>query len=339
MSEQLVGSVSLFSGGEPVMSLYDVAFLQYPLLEGASQLAGGAGQLVSSLLSRLETLGGVVECRREAVGLRVESAGRVWVYLRDGDRFSARRVVSAVHPWRTVALLRAGEGQAVRGGDLGSDGGGEEVLSRKSERRIGRLHNSIGFGCLWLSVDREACPFSVTGHNLTLYRSGGLWWNCYEYGSSFDLSAQPVMVSWQSPLEGADRVVAVVMMPVPWRYLSPFVGSQPGDRPREYQDLKEALAEALYEVFREHYPLQAQLSHPLAVATPLTYHRYTGVCEGSAYGLMRTVRSAPLRRILEADGIPNVHFANQLSVNGILGNLISSFYTRNDILRQDGGCR
>ena len=112
-----------------------------------------------------------------------------------------------------------------------------------------------------------------------------------------------------------------------------WAGAQVGKRGQDYVDFKLQKAEKLLElVFRKFPELKGAIDH-MEISTPLTYQDYTGIPEGSLYGIERDYRNPLMTSVLPNTKIPNFYFTGQnTNLHGVLGVTIGAVATCGNIL-------
>lgn len=99
------------------------------------------------------------------------------------------------------------------------------------------------------------------------------------------------------------------------------VGSDGAVRDGEYRELNRGITVQATAILAEKLSIQLEMCRPVATASPVTYHRYTGTALGSMYGLKQSVHTAGLTSRAPIRG---VYFAGQSLMPGVLGSLYSS---------------
>jgi phytoene dehydrogenase-like protein len=106
-----------------------------------------------------------------------------------------------------------------------------------------------------------------------------------------------------------------------------------GRRGPEYMDFKKEKAKKLMNMVALKFPgLQSAVEH-MEISTPLTYRDYTGIPEGSLYGVQKNYHEPLLTTVLPKTKIRNMYFTGQnTNLHGVLGVTIGSVVTCGEIL-------
>jgi len=106
-----------------------------------------------------------------------------------------------------------------------------------------------------------------------------------------------------------------------------------GHRGSAYLDFKNEKAEKLLQLVSMRFPaLTGAISHT-EISTPLTYRDYTGIPEGSLYGIQKNYNEPLLTTVMPKTKIPNFFFTGQnINLHGVLGVTIGAVVTCGEIL-------
>lgn len=314
----LVAPLSLCMGGNRATGLYELGVFHSSNIEGAHRFVGGVQRLVDAFVEVLAARGVTLRCNARVESINVDAQGRVkGVTLTDGERIESPRVISAVHPWQTLAMLEQGM---------------EQTLStlpqymQKLRKRVSTLTNTMGFCGQWIAIDRKAFPAGFTFSN-HYFPSDNPWFADRNRDAAEELSCPFFAVFWQALEPSATHVVAFVIAPLSWYHVQPWQYSSPGERPAGYLELKETIRRNLLARFAEKFPTLAPHARVLCTATPLTFYRYTLRPEGTAYGVMRDFLKPTIDSMLRIHPIPGFYMVQGLNITGFLGTIISALYT------------
>jgi all-trans-retinol 13,14-reductase len=98
-------------------------------------------------------------------------------------------------------------------------------------------------------------------------------------------------------------------------------------------DFKKKKAEKLLQLVDTKFPgLKPAIEH-IEISTPLTYRDYTGIPEGSLYGIQKNFHEPLLTTVMPKTKIPDFFFTGQnTNLHGVLGVTIGSVVTCGEIL-------
>ncbi len=323
LTSALSAPLSLCTGGNQAIGLYDLGVLHASNIEGAHRFVGGTQLIVDAFVRRIRDNGALIRCNAHVESICFDRLVRATgVKLRNGELIEAKRVISCIHPWQALAMLESGMQHIPVP---------ERPLQPKTVRRFMMLNNSSGLFGIWLAVERRAIPESFSYSNHYFYQDSP-WFSTDEWTLENALNRIPVGVLWQVPAAGASDAVAFVTAPLPWSVWASWADSNPSRRPSEYLALKQRLQNQLLQLFCNAFPNFSDHVRVRCAATPLSFYRYTLRPQGTAYGLMRDYLKPSVDTILRVRPIPNFYMAQGLGVTGFLGITISALNTCAQIL-------
>ena len=92
-------------------------------------------------------------------------------------------------------------------------------------------------------------------------------------------------------------------------------------------------AERLLNLVSQKFPGLPAVIENMEISTPLTYRDYTGIPEGSLYGIQKNFQEPLVSIVMPKTKIPNFYFTGQnTNLHGVLGVTIGAVATCSEIL-------
>jgi phytoene dehydrogenase-like protein len=280
------------SAAECPVFYHHLALVSY--LVSAWRLKGAGEEMAEALADRFTALGGTLLCGVRAAAILAEPDAVRGVRLNSGRVIEAPRVVAAIHPKRSIALLPDG------------------CVKPRHIRSVNALAETEGLFSLCAAVDAVAHP--PLPHNLFRMKTD-------DEGAVVD----GVFYQLRPGQEGKTLFVAMTRSPyAEWRR---WEGTTSGRRGAEYEREKAARcgcmlgeAEAIFG------PLTS--AEVIDAYTPLTLRDWVDSPEGSPYGILRSLHQLPLAAAIQRLAPKGLWFAGQSSLSpGVLGTLLGSLQT------------
>lgn len=171
-------------------------------------------------------------------------------------------------------------------------------------------------------------------YNLYCYR-GDSTWGCEDYDeSSWPKGLLYMHFCHEENPEYAQTGEILTYMK--YEDVKPWQGTSVGHRGESYEAFKQRKAEAAIQALEKEVPGISANIERYYTSTPLTYHDYTGVPEGSMYGMATDVNAPGFGKVSCKTRIPNLLLAGQdVSLHGMVGVLAGSLMTCSEVLTQD----
>lgn len=306
------------------LPLYTFAQINNSFLESAYRLQGGGNLIADSLAASIREMGGTILTGKEVTEIIPEG-----VYCGE-EFFAAKHIISNIHPATTINLV------------------GESAGLRKIYRnRINRLENTFGMFTANIALKPGMIPYlNRNQYVYSLAPDKSLWDTHNSKGG--DVSR--VMVSYYNrggataatlfgegtagcgignPLSGKDSALALdLLTPMNWEEVEQFEGSRIGNRPAEYNALKEEKLKGCLKLASNAIPGLEEAVERVYTSTPLTYRDYTATACGCAYGIRKDCNNLMLTLLTPKTPMENLYLTGQsLNLHGVLGVSMTSFFT------------
>ena len=278
------------------------------------RLRGGGQQIVQSLVSDIQRMGGKVVCHAE-VNKLVEKDGRIMAARSTkGNTYEGDVFISDVHPQVTFGWV-----------------GDSRMLKGLFRRRINALENSFGMFTVSLVLKQGTLPYF--NHNKYVYRKPNVWTFHEDVGG-----IGGVMVSCRVPDDEKGTYARQVdlMTPMSWKLCEPWAATTVGRRGEMYQMLKDHLADECICLAERVIPGLHGMVERHYTSTPLTYRDYTQSPCGSAYGVRKDCRNLLMTTLPPRTPIPNLLLTGQsLMLHGVEGVAMTALQTCGELLGND----
>ena len=294
------------------LPLYVFAQISSSYIQSAWRLRGGGMQIAEHLAQSIKSFGGEIFIGIKAKKF-IENNGKISALeTDDGQIIEADNFVSNIHPAETVNM------------------GAETSFFRKIYRtRINNLQN--GYGMFTANILLKPNKLEYQKRNIYIHKTNDLWEEQNLINSPNPICA---LVSYAVP-EINEQFAENIDLLCPMNYadVEKFVGTKVGARGVEYQQIKAEKAEKLVDMVSDYVPNLKENIDTIYTSTPLTYADYTSTKNGAAYGIVKDCNKLMYTLLTPKTPAPNLYLTGQnLSLHGILGVSMTSFFTCNEIL-------
>jgi len=305
LQQVLAGLNSLYGGVADKTPLYVHALINSSFIRSSWRLVDGSSQLPRAIAKTITNHGGVIRRRTRVVKLGGEKSGVQYAELENGERITAKRFISNVHPSVTLNLVD------------------ENITKRAHKQRINQLSNTMGMFTLYLDFKPEMQPYLNFNHHHFTHENA--WTTAYKP------SEWPEHYMFYTPATSKSQQWAdggVVITYMNYREVAKWANSKVENRGADYEAFKREKAERLINFMAQKFPGIRDRIAQYYTSTPLTYRDYTGTPEGSAYGIMKDAND-PLSTIISPKSrVGNLYFTGQnLNMHGVLGVTIGAVLT------------
>lgn len=280
------------------------ALITDSMVVGPVGFKSGGDALTNRYVKAIEQNGGKLFLRTKVVRLETNESKEVTrAVLANGESIEADWFLSGVHPKVTFSWLS------------------QESMKPAFKSRVARLKESVGlFGVYGYTKERP--PLHVL-KNYYLFHSE----NADEYlsvGTPTDMPKAVFITRTHREEKVAERYPVTFHSAGPANWFTDFDTTRFNKRPTNYFELKNQIAEKVFQSVDHFIPGLCQGIERFETSTPLTNLHFNGSPEGSAYGVYHSVENTGARAIG-----PRTHFRNLVLTGqstlcpGILGAAIS----------------
>ncbi len=304
----LAGNNLLYAGNRECTPLHLPALINHSFISSAWRIVGGSDQITEKLMEGILSNGGEIHLDEEVTEINLHDH-EFEVMTRPGRCFSSKKFISGIHPARTLKMM-------------------EPTLFRKTFfRRITNLKNTVSSFAIYIVLKDRSFPY--LDHNYYYHATDDVW-----NGSRVEGWPSGYMLHTPAPVsaEGYGRSM-IILAAMPFEKVKKWEHTQHGNRSREYLEFKDHCTESLLELAEQRFHgLRSAIQH-MEASTPLTWRDYTGMPEGSMYGIERDFRDPLVTTLSSATKIPGFYFTGQnINLHGVIGVTIGAVLTCGEIL-------
>ena len=295
----LSGSSLKLELAKDTLPLYIFAQINNSFIQSAWRIRGGGQQIVDHLAADVTRMGGNI-CTRAGVTRIEEKDGRATgVRVNNEEFIEATDVICDIHPKEVMRLMAECPS-----------------LRRIYRRRIDSLEETFGMYTVNIRLNPDVIPY--VNRNMYVHRADVDLWDIDTR------SVNSVMISFYP-----DQAALDLLTPLRWSQVSPWTEH----RGEDYEAFKQQKAEECIRLAEKRLPELRGAIDQIYTSTPLTYQRFTGTHEGSAYGIRKDWRSPMTTVLAPKTPIENVLLTGQnLNLHGVLGVSMTSVITVAQIL-------
>jgi all-trans-retinol 13,14-reductase len=309
LSSVLAGNNFLYAANS-LAPLHVASLISHSFISGAYRIIGGSEQVASELVASLRAQGGTLLTRHEVTGIHREE-GKFVITAANGNRLQAEKVISGIHPATTMSMISPG------------------MVRPAFRRRIETLQNTAAPFILFLGIRPGTFPY--LNHNYYYHAASDPWKEPDAVGPAWPSMYLLSTGCSMSRQQFADTVTILTYM----RYeeVARWADTKTGNRGNDYLGFKEERSEKLLKLVSGRFPELAGAIEHMDAATPLTCRDYTGIPEGSLYGIRKSWHDPLLTTVMPRTKIPGFYFTGQnTNLHGALGVTIGAVMTCGEIL-------
>ncbi|UTW64650.1 NAD(P)/FAD-dependent oxidoreductase [bacterium SCSIO 12741] len=310
----LAGNNLLYAGNPKKTPFYVHALVCNSYILSAYRCVNGGGQIAQALAKKIRRKGGKLLRYRQVDQILSDGKKALGVTTTKGETFTAKHIISNLHPAMTFDLVEKGIRKATR-------------------QRMKALENGISAFSVHLVMKPESFPY--LNHNRYHFKSANAW-------SAADYTQEdwPRSYMLSVPAEGDDREYAHGLSILtymrseemaPWKDSFNTIAAT-ANRGEDYEQFKSQKAEKVLLELEKRYPGIQQSVQSIYTSSPLSYRDYIGTPEGSMYGIEKDSRNPLSTMISGKTKLENLYLTGQnLNLHGILGVSVSAFKTCSEI--------
>jgi all-trans-retinol 13,14-reductase len=308
LSSVLAGNNMIYAGNREHTPVHLPGLINHSFISSAWRTVGGSDQISNKLMEGIVSNGGEILLFEEITGISL-NGGTFNVTTKPGRCFSADKFISGIHPAETLKMM-------------------EPSVFRKSFfKRITNLKNTVSSFAVYIVLKERS--FRYLDHNYYYHSTADVW-----KGNSSEDWPAGYMLQTPAP-SAADGFAksAILLASMPFEKMMKWEKTLRGNRGQEYLDFKDQCTEALLKMAEERFPDLRPAILFSEASSPLTWRDFTGIPEGSMYGIERDFREPLATTLLPSTKIPGLYFTGQnMNLHGVLGVTISAMLTCGEIL-------
>lgn len=299
----LVGELPLYAGVKGKTPFSTHAFIMDFYSQGAYRIVGGSDVLAEKMLKKFISLGGRVLTRTPAAEIVCDASRAIGVRSASGQMFEADHVISTIHPASTMGLIAS------------------PLIRPAFRRRMQNLPNTVGTFALYIKFKPQAMPYMNC--NFFAYRTEQVWDCQFCAPEDWPKSYLYMHSCLEDGAKWASSAIVIAYMGMD--ELQPWLDTKVGRRGKGYEEFKRQKTERLLDEVEKDFPGLRQAIECTYTSTPLTYRDYTGIVDGSLYGVAKDVGNLTATHVQHRTRIPNLLLAGQsINSHGLLGVMVSS---------------
>lgn len=299
---------ALYAGVQGVSPLITHGIISYHYLQSAYKLSKGSDIIAGALRDVITESGGCVQINKEVITLQFEGNRASAAVTGDGSVIPGKSFISDIHPSRTLKLIEPGR------------------FRKAYIRRVEGLENTIGAFCTYILLKKG----KLKNINANVFVSEGtdVW-----FAGSYDRMKWPSACMLYTTPDRTDPEFAETMVIstfMKYGELKKWENTTVENRGRDYQLFKEQKAEALIDLVDSKLSGTREAVEEYYTASPLTFRDYTGIPEGSVYGILKDCNHPRNSYISPNTRVPNLFLTGQNSgvgLHGVLGVTVSAILT------------
>ncbi len=327
LRQVLAGIQPLYAGEKDRTPFSTHALITDFYNKSAFRIVGGSSTVADALATVIRENGGKIVTDCKAVKIECDDTHATAVISenqspcneREGQRYPADLIISAIHPAATLDLIDS------------------HLLRPAYIRRIRNARNTISAFTVYLQFRKDSVPYM--NHNLYLYTTSNTW-DALGYNQHSTPNTQRPKVALYMHFCHADQPAyahtAEIITYMSINEVQRWANTTPFHRGQDYEIFKRQMAERLIDLVQQEYPhLRENIAH-YYTSTPLTYLHYTRIPDGAMYGIAKDVNALGGGSISPRTRIPNLLLTGQSTAShGMLGTLAGSLLTCAEILTTD----
>lgn len=314
LPQQLVnvlgGDASLYAGRINATPFATMAFLKDFYSDGAYRFDGGSDTLVNAFIRQIEAYGGTIVTNARVAHIHCDSRGATSVETKNGNRYPADFVISAIHPSLLPPMIESGH------------------LRPAYVKRITGLVNTTAAFTVYLRFKPRTMPYMP--YNLFGYNSPNPW-TATDYNAT-DWPRGWLYMHHHDGIKDGYAMSGQIITYMNYADVAPWHNSYIGSRPTAYSDFKRQRAETLLRDVERQVPSLTSAVAEYYTSTPLTYRDYNNTPQGALYGVAKDITISTSNRVSHRTRIPNLLLAGQnINSHGMLGVLVGSLVACSDL--------
>jgi all-trans-retinol 13,14-reductase len=258
-------------------AVYTGGMLHY--MNGAYHPVGGGKAIGDAFMNRFKEAGGTLRLQTSVKKICLENNAASGVELDSGERIRSKFVISNADPLITYRDL------------LGPD-----QISARLLRKLNKVKYSTSCLSLFLAVDMDLKKMGFDSGNYWIYDNTDLnenyalgYTDHYVFNPPRGLFVSITTLKDPGKMRNGHHQVEVFSM-AGYDAFKPWMGTQKGDRGKDYEKLKQEISDRMLEKLEILIPGVRKAIVFSNLATPLTNEHYVNAPFGNIYGIDKTIR-------------------------------------------------
>lgn len=301
-------SSALYAGVPEKSPLLTHAIINYHYILSAYKFSQGSDVLAFALERAITGFGGEVRRKKEVTGFIFGEKEATGVKTADGEVIAGKTFISNIHPALTVKLVEPGR------------------FRKAYVSRIQSLENTIGSFCVYIRLRPKS--FRNIDSNVFISRTRDVW--CAGLYADLPWPSACLLYTTPDPQNPEFAESMAVSAFMKYEEVIEWESTTVEKRGEVYKTFKHEKAEKLIDLVESRFPGTRPSIEDFYTATPLTFRDYTGIPEGSVYGILKDCNNPRWSYISPNTRVPNLYLTGQNSgvgLHGVLGVTVSALFT------------
>lgn len=286
-------------------SIYIHSVINGSFLQSAGMFKNGTKHFLEVLRNAIENNGGQILTSKEVNKFELEDGKLKYCQCANGEKYFASKFISTLHPKTTLEKIET------------------NLIKKFYRKRISELENTAGTFLIFIEMKEKSFLFQSPSFICDNTSEKG-------FNTSYLLN---------TPFFGKDGKyanVVKIMFPMTIKEVEKWKETKLYQRPDDYIEFKKKKAEQFFGKVENHFPNFTNNIKNYYTSTPLTYRDYTGIIDGSAYGLINDYNNAIKSMLFVRTKVRNLYYSGQnINFHGMLGVSITALLTSDAIIKDD----
>lgn len=293
----LLANNGLYAGDPSRTPFYVHALINSLFIQSSFTIRGGSHLLAEALVQIIQEQNGVVLTKKEVVKIHTEELQAKYVVTEDGSKIYGDSFFSSIHPKVSISWFEKG------------------VFRKPFVNRINKLENTIGSFVLYVSLKEKS--FLHLNANVYYSKSEDVWGAVYSPEEWPKSSILYTTRDEENP-DFAESATIITFMD----YSEVEQWKDPASRKlnSNYKQFKDEKAQKLIKKIETKFPNFSGNIESYFSSTPLTYVDYTGIPEGSMYGVAKDYKNKMGTYLPLSTRVSNFFLTGQsIGIHGVMG--------------------
>jgi all-trans-retinol 13,14-reductase len=268
----------------------------------------GSGQIATILIESILSFGGEIHLDEEVIRVDLNES-EFEVNTKSGHRFVSNKFISGIHPAKILKLMKT------------------SIFRKSFYKRIINLKNTYSSFAIYIVLKDREFPF--LDHNYYYHKSLDVW-----NDQNIDGWPSGYMLHTPAPASSDNFAKSIIILAsMPFEMVKKWENTHIGYRGTDYLEFKNRCTDSLIELAEQKFSGLKKAILYKEASTPLTWSDYTGIPEGSMYGIAHDYHDPIVTTLIPATKLPGFYFTGQnINLHGVLGVTIGAVLTCGEIL-------
>ncbi len=294
----LLSNNGLYAGNPNKTPFYIHALIKKSFTQSSYRIKGGSDLLAKALKKIIEENKGNVLVNKEVIKINIDKFKAVSVTVSDNSTIYADSFISNIHPSQTNKMIDDG------------------IFRKAYVNRIKNLENSIGSFVLYIVLKKKS--YRHISSNIFFSKSKDIWAAVYKDNDEWPKAYMLYTNQDKNNQEYAESATIITFMK--FEEVEKWRNTSVGKRGNDYLEFKKNKSQKLLDTVYLKFPDFKNCIDTVYSSSPLTYRDYTGIPQGSMYGIIKDYNNPLNSHLSTFTRIKNLNLTGQnIGVHGILG--------------------